>query len=551
MPQNLASFTGNSHRHTLPRGMACATCRRRKIKCDGHKPCKQCRRSSHTTDCQYPLVARNGAQRSQRPMTIKLETPIAVLRTSSYDDNSSIFFQGPPDSEEIPLAWTMPVSVGIAASPPPKDETRPSASHMLDPVIENPPLDVIERLVDAFFGNFSQVGFFLDVAAFRHSALLAVPFNSCQRPLPVLLTAVCAWGSRFSPALRHPVYNEDAFLVYTLQNMNHNLDGDHPKRVLHSIQAHVLVSLYYFTLGRPMEGIYHSNAAVSLALSAGLHLIKSTQSRDSEIQDTPLRSPCSLSDLAERIDGFWTVVIVNNYWAASFGSPSAIQYCDTPIDTPWPLDLDDHVSPELFELPVGCLIVDGFSTLALHSKASILLERAISFSANNADDFDDMESDAFDVLLDQFMLSLPLGLGLGCGDELKPRLLVLQTLTHAAIIRLHAHRCHTSDESRRKYLTAAAAVINIITNTDFSTWRHIDPIMGILWTTVGEVFVAELSNAEILGGGAAGSLTEQYQDLTFCLETILSAMRSFSSIPLMERFCVRLEEAYANTLLEN
>ena len=58
-------------------------------------------------------------------------------------------------------------------------------------------------------------------------------------------------------------------------------------------------------------------------------------------------------------------------------------------------------------------------------------------------------------------------------------LMVTQSLAHAAIIRLHAHRIHTSDTSRSKYFAAARAVVRIINVTDWSQWRHIDPIMGV------------------------------------------------------------------------
>jgi hypothetical protein len=48
--------------------------------------------------------------------------------------------------------------------------------------------------------------------------------------------------------------------------------------------------------------------------------------------------------MVEQINAFWTVVIVNNHWVVAYGSPSAIPYCDMPIDTPWPIDFDGSVS---------------------------------------------------------------------------------------------------------------------------------------------------------------------------------------------------------------
>jgi hypothetical protein len=378
--------------------------------------------------------------------------------------------------------------------------------------------------VDAFLDNFSQVGFFLNGSTFRRSALLAVPSRCHDRPLSALLTAVYMWGSRFSAAPRHPVYNENAFLVCTLQNLQQDLGGNHPHRVMHGIQAEILLSLYYLTLGRPVEGIHHSGAAVSLAISAGLHFINSESSIFTvpPVPDTSFPPPSNGLEMVEQINAFWTVVIVNNHWVVAYGSPSAIPYCDMPIDTPWPIDLDESVSsvsnfstcstllyrsdPEyqdLFNPTVGggggtvskflsgLSIESGFSSeLALHAKASILLEQAITFSARYAGNSslgefpeettsDDAAFDSLDALLEQFMLSLPLGFEPRCADKSTHRLLVTQTLTHVAIIRLHAHRVRTSEASRRKYMTAALTVVHIINNTDFSKWRHIDPIMGV------------------------------------------------------------------------
>lgn len=171
--------------------------------------------------------------------------------------------------------------------------------------------------MDAFLDNFTHVGFFLDSSSFRRSALLAFPFGHYDRPSPALLSAVYMWGSRLSQAPRHHVYNEDAFLVCTLQNIHQDLGGNHPHRVMHGIQAEILLSLYYLTLGRPVEGIYHSSAAVSLAISANLHLIKSAQITVQPafgVLETPFSPPAHALEEGERINAFWTTLIVNNYW---------------------------------------------------------------------------------------------------------------------------------------------------------------------------------------------------------------------------------------------
>ncbi|KAJ7187400.1 Zn(2)-Cys(6) binuclear cluster domain-containing protein [Mycena filopes] len=585
-----SSPTSHSPRSNLPRGKACMNCRRRKIKCDGHKPiCSQCMRSPGTAeDCEYPLEGRSRTQQLEETIK-KLQSRIGELEaTTANSGPSSIFLHEPYDAGDAPFlaldmpgvldSWSIPGSVG-STSPSTRVNSPASSSSSSGLVLEEPPSDLIEGLVDIFLERFQQVGFFLDVPTFRHSASLMLPFGHYDRPSTALLGAVYTWGARLSSASPHPIYNEAAFLSCTLQNIHQDLSGGHPRRVLHTIQAEVLLSLYYLTLGRPVEGIYHSTAAVSLALSAGLHLIKSsshlTLQRSFGVLETPFQPPANALEEAESINAFWTVLIVNNYWAAAHGSPSAIPYHDTPIDTPWPLEVSDYglvsSQQQLFDAMAivgtgGSTVsrflagfnVDGFSPLALLAKASILLERATSLSARYSDCSDAAAFDSLDLLLCQFEASLPpIGSELlsAAAETPKRSLLVTQTLTHAAIIRLHAHRIHSSEVSRGKYMTAARAVVHIINSTDFASKpRHVDPILGILWSTVSEVFVAELSGMRSVGygGGVGRRMSQQHQDLVSCLETVQSTMRVFSgSSPLIEYFAARIERAYQDINLSS
>ncbi|KAJ7193692.1 hypothetical protein GGX14DRAFT_588013 [Mycena pura] len=231
----------------------------------------------------------------------------------------------------------------------------------------------------------------------------------------------------------------------------------------------------------------------------------------------------------------------SGHWVAAHGSPSAIPYADTPIDTPWPCDVDEYADTVA---PAGSgagtvarflsgLDMEGFSALALLSKASILMERAITFSTRYSGHPDAHAFDTLDAILQQLTLDIPLGVDMelsGVDGPKRSILMVTQSLAHAAIIRLHAHRVHTSDTSRSKYFAAARAVVRIINVTDWSQWRHIDPIMGILWTIVCEVFIAELTTMQSFGVvGRLYKLSQQHQDVSAYLETILTTMRNFAN----------------------
>ncbi|KAJ7196645.1 hypothetical protein GGX14DRAFT_574713 [Mycena pura] len=585
-------------RKNLARGRACMFCRRRKIKCDGRKPvCSQCLRCPLTVDeCVYPLEGRSYSQKLEETVR-KLQSRVVELEAGAH---RSLVLHDPYDNGDIPFAvppfvehWTSPSSVSTAATTSLVD-TPTVASGSSSLVLEEPPPEIAEALVDAFLTNFAQVGFFLDPAAFRHSALLSYPFGHWGRPSPALLSAVYMWGARLASAPRHSVYNEDAFFLCAVHNIHQDLGGQHPHRLMHTLQAEILLSFYALTLGRAVEGAYHSSAAVSLVLSAGLNKLGSSRRpREPALApyldlDPPLPPPRDAREAGERVHAFWTTVVLSNYWAAARGSAaasSAILYPNAPIDTPWPRALEEY--RDLAASPGSCFSpyatpdatpvseyayqdvfdampfesggmaflsgrdTEGLSPLALLAKASILLEGAIALSTRHCDA---QAFESLDALLDEFTRSLPRGTGTehggrGVGGDMPLRsLVVTRCLAHTAVIRLHAHRIHTSRASPGKCLAAARAVAEAYPVPASPQRRHIDPIMGILWTTACEVFIAELASLQSLAVAGPGYcyLAQEYRDIAACLETILCTMRAFSRIsPLIEHLSARLQHEYA------
>jgi hypothetical protein len=64
-----------------------------------------------------------------------------------------------------------------------------------------------------------------------------------------------------------------------IQNVPQDLTnvGVHSKLILETLQAEVLLSLYFMHSADLMQGRYHSAAATSIALGARLHLVGSQQ----------------------------------------------------------------------------------------------------------------------------------------------------------------------------------------------------------------------------------------------------------------------------------
>jgi hypothetical protein len=200
--------------------------------------------------------------------------------------------------------------------------------------------------VDNILPYSSEFGFFLNVPRFRESALLALPYGHHSRPSPALLTTVYLWGIHLSrsPSLMD---HENTVLSRALQQTANVLSGVHPHRVIHGYQAEILLSYYFFSNGRFLEGKYHVAAAISLAVSSGLHKIRSAEAIPTVRNVvSPLQSPRDIIEEGERIRGCWTGVILDKCWAVALGSIPNLVYpteiVGAQVDTPWPLETREY-----------------------------------------------------------------------------------------------------------------------------------------------------------------------------------------------------------------
>jgi hypothetical protein len=202
--------------------------------------------------------------------------------------------------------------------------------------------------VHNFLHHASCFGFFLDTQAF-HDAVTSTHGRDLP---PVLLNVMYLWGIHLSKDARVTAY-EPAFLQHALRSTAGSLAGSHPRMILHSMQASVLLAYYFVRKARFLESRYHISAAVSIALSAGLHRVRSAAQAgvgDRGVGVLPsghaaLPAPQSAAEEGERISAFWTVLTLNNCWAGTDGSPSNVSYGEggLKIDTPWPLETTDYV----------------------------------------------------------------------------------------------------------------------------------------------------------------------------------------------------------------
>jgi hypothetical protein len=136
-----------------------------------------------------------------------------------------------------------------------------------------------------------------------------------------------------------------------VQHVSTDLLGNHPNKVIQTLQAEILLSYYFFRVASILEAKVHTSVAVSLALGSGLHRIRSSSisapSTIAIIQDQPyaLPPPATSLEEAERINAFWSVLMLHKFVTVSLENPAnvcgALEAPGMQIDTPWPIKLDN------------------------------------------------------------------------------------------------------------------------------------------------------------------------------------------------------------------
>jgi hypothetical protein len=198
---------------------------------------------------------------------------------------------------------------------------------------------------------------------FRETFTLPLPIGHHSRPSPALVNTVYLWVIHLFPSSYAPL-QEPTYLQSALHYLSKDLSGSHPQKVVHGIQTEILLSYFYLKNGKVLQGNYHANAALSLSLSAGLHRIRFPEIIPEEDEsdgslgrpDMTLSPSADAIDEVQRIDAFWGVLILNNYWITIQESRYMFyDLTDSGIDTPWPMDLSDYETVTYAFLPKGAL----------------------------------------------------------------------------------------------------------------------------------------------------------------------------------------------------
>ncbi|KAJ7830675.1 hypothetical protein B0H13DRAFT_2433081 [Mycena leptocephala] len=401
-----------------------------------------------------------------------------------------------------------------------------------------PTPDVITNLVDIFLGRFSgSVYFFIDSFQFRQTALLPLPFGHHDRPSPALLSAVYLWGSILLDVPPKDPHTPDAFLMCVIQNVPQDLTsvGIRSKLILETLQAEVLLSLYFMHSADLMQGRYHSAAATSIALGARLHLVGSQQQYYTSHPAFPMGTSLinEGSNAVNKVDAFWAVVILSNSWVAADGVPCSISSGLT-IDTPWDVNSDGGSTTERFLHGAN---TGGLTPVTCLAKAGVLLEHVVSFPISSRSDavlFTSLERRllSFQALLPQ----LP-------GDH---NLILAHALIDLAILRLHAPYTSASEHSRYQAFAASARIVGGIEGMNTINLRHIDPVFGPIYWTIASFYMSEINIAAHRSPGF-NIATQTDHELEAGLNRLMSGLASLAPYgPMFEHCSVDVRMAYDN-----
>lgn len=192
------------------------------------------------------------------------------------------------------------------------------------------------------------------------------------------MNAVYLLGAYFSSDPNLNNLHEE-LLAYTLQDLSTTLIDITPLAIIDILQVEVLLTYYFFSNNRTVEGVYHMDAASSIVLASRLHQIRSTRYSTiagwtpSQYQLAPTIDP---TEEGQRVNAFWTTFILDQNWSTAIGRTPVLadeERKGTVIDTPWPRSIEtyEHVSGVFINLVR--LLADDFCVIDPSARGSAQL----------------------------------------------------------------------------------------------------------------------------------------------------------------------------------
>jgi hypothetical protein len=318
------------------------------------------------------------------------------------------------------------------------------------------------------------------------------------------------------------------------------------------VQASCLLSLYYLSNGRMLEGAYHASAAAALVAQFGLDR-SSAQQNYEPLHALKIESAKDPIEEGERILAFWQAYNLDYCWSVVLRKPPVIRdgrYAFTSVSPTWPRDAEDYETVEgchqfqtirPFMEASAAPLSNGYSTLALRVKASALFQRADRLSSSwdsRAPPSNSLREDiqALEHAISRLQATIIPPHQFDSIPCDKHALFVIHTLAHAAMILLYSRFAQDDPISYDKCLRSAQSIVAIIKHVADADLAFLDPIISSCWTSAAEVLIRELETAE-----AAWPLVDS-SDIRNDIGTILYAMTTLNvQFPLFGCYAARIQ----------
>lgn len=586
-PANKSDTTGN-----LRRGLACLSCRRRKLKCDGLRPvCQQCTKMKRPDECQYDDSKRKSRTQMLREKLSALEERVRELESESGSSN----YEGSPSSLNSPqvsneetgddrdpgssIAHSRRASAVTASSSGSpllyyNDESEvpgwgkgtsssePSMSIRPSPFLPVAPLPPYSRgrsldniqsslissgdtsepvsyemhafLIQTFTAHQKQCCFYADLSRFNKFPLLGPepPVDSLPGlPHPALTNAVYLLGCHFA---RSPLCSDlqPGFMKQTLHEIVQSLRN--PEPLIDVIQASCLLGQYFYFNGRAIEGYRHSFAATRMSVGLGLHQIRPPDLQ-SEFVDGSMSH--DWGTIADRITVFWQIFVVDRLWSAANGlitalpdEKSSCRRITTPLPTTGSFMQDGANSPAsaLFDLQSDHVHFSNLTIPALKAMAACLFDRTSRVHSSTTKDGATWANHRSADAALSRIIHL-----------LPPFQGVEAWRTEAPFIDMDIYVVHMMiyvstihlqpiESMNLKLEWAANGIVGLVTLLHEGDYPFLDPIVAVCWGGVVKSFIKILKGNTIMNNSTTGSSLYTTGYIHQCVDLLSSALRTLS-----------------------
>ncbi|KAH8823951.1 hypothetical protein DL96DRAFT_242673 [Flagelloscypha sp. PMI_526] len=291
-----------ANNQTLSRGLACTSCRHKKLRCDGEHPCHHCSRLKREDDCEY--VEKGGTS-----MASQLEEQIKNMEARLME--LQVKNSNPVGHSSQPVYLKDPY--------PRPSATRPAAK--VDDDVDLP-LKLKDQLVNAVLAHSRDVLFFLNHNRFKQRLAKG---DVAQ----YLIASVHLCGSMLLGLSQE---TQAALLAKVRLGRAHIHGNQGRTMVTQRMQGEILLIQYLLTQNKFTDASYHSTAAMGVSLISRVHKL-----------GTPTEAQLEMDDIEwkEHVMAFWSNIQSDYLIAMLMGTNSNLNedsdmFSDLYMTTPWP-----------------------------------------------------------------------------------------------------------------------------------------------------------------------------------------------------------------------